>query len=62
LIGFGHPAISNSHNKPWKPGDHCARVRFMRRIGWAKRVSEPNCTLSFVIFVSDVNRRRRAAF
>jgi len=34
--GSGHPAISNSHNKTWKPRDHCARVRVMRRIKLVK--------------------------
>jgi len=61
-MGFGHPAISISHNKTRKPGDHCARIRGMRRIGWSKRVSAPNCTLSVIIFIFVIKHHRRAAF
>jgi hypothetical protein len=43
--------FANARDKTWILGDHCARVRVMRRIGWLKRVSPPNCTLSFIIFV-----------
>ncbi len=34
--------------------------RVMCRIGWSKRVSRPNCTLSFIIFLSVFIRRRLA--
>jgi hypothetical protein len=34
----------------------------MRRIGGSKRVSQPNCILSFIIFLSVFNRRRLAGF
>jgi hypothetical protein len=51
LIGFDRPPIANVRGNTRMPGDHCARVRVMRRIGWSKRVSRPNCTLSFVVFV-----------
>jgi hypothetical protein len=29
------------------PGDHCASARVRHRIGWSKRVSEPNCIIAF---------------
>jgi hypothetical protein len=62
LIGFDRPAIANARNETRMPGDHCTRVRVMLRIGWSKWISEPNCILSFIIFLSVINHRRRAAF
>jgi hypothetical protein len=62
LIGYGRPAIANVRNEARMPGNHRARVRVMCRIGWPKRISQPNCTLSFIIFLSIFNHRRRAAF
>ena len=62
MIGFGRPAIANVRDETRMPGDRCARVRVMRRIGWSKGVSEPNCILSFIIFLSVFNHRRRAVF
>ena len=62
MIGFGRPAIANARNETRMPGDHCARVRVVCRIGWSKRVSRLKCTLSVIIFISVFNRRRQAAF
>jgi hypothetical protein len=33
-IGYGRPAIANVRNEARMPGNHRARVRVMRRIGW----------------------------
>jgi len=52
LIGFGRPAIANARNKILMFGDHCTWVRVMHRMGWSKRISRSNCTLSFIIFLS----------
>jgi hypothetical protein len=62
LIGFGRPAIPSVRNEARVPGNHCARVRVVCRIGWPKRISRPNCTLSFIIFLSAFNRRWLAVF
>jgi hypothetical protein len=50
VIGFGRPAMANARNESRLPGDHCTRGRVMRRIGWSKRFSQPNCILSFIVF------------
>ncbi len=57
LIGFDRSAVPNARNEARMPGDHCTRDRAIRQMGWSKRVSQPNCIISFIIFLSLFDRR-----
>jgi hypothetical protein len=56
LIGFGSSAIANVRNESRIIGNNRNQVRIICRLGTAKRVSSPNCTLSFIAFLSVCSR------
>jgi hypothetical protein len=61
-MGFGRSAIANVRSQSQRIGDHCARARIIRQIGWLNRVSPSNSILSFIIIVSVFHRALAAGF